>query len=191
MIRHSSKRRRCHAGGESLNFVIICTSADVTPLITTVESIRKTYPKSGLFAMASKSFPKDKLKTLHSVCEVVEAEDTITSQINLGMKHSQVDWNVIVFAGSWVGTSLYRQITAFAKSEDDVLFQVVDGRYNFVEASLHGLVMHRRGFTKVGDFPESKVPHSVIPEMELLKLRWALVAIEKGIQLKGIVGMPV
>jgi hypothetical protein len=175
----------------SFGFVILCPSLDKKSLQNTVESINQIYPKSSIVCTVGNDASEAVIADLKEICEIVPSNDTITSLINVGMKNTKAMWNVIVFAGSWVRPSIYRQFVQFVKDEKDILFQVVDGYTNFVDGSLNGLIVHKNTFVEVGDFPESKLNKPGFKEMELLKLVWATGAISKGCRFKAIMGMKV
>lgn len=134
---------------------------------------------------------KEELTEMIGICNTVKAGNTITSLINCGMKHSDAEWNVIVFAGSWLRTSLLYKAKTFIKSDRDVLFPVVDWKSNFVDGSMNGIVLHRKMFEDAGDFPEGEMQKAGVSDIEMAKLFWSVNAIDKGAIFKAIVGMRV
>lgn len=172
-------------------FIILCPTLEKSLVKNTCDSILQTYPGAPMLCVAGGDISDNVLRELNEVCETIRGHNTITSLINFGMKSTKSMWNVIVFAGSWVRPSIYRQFDCFVKEKKDVLFQVVNGRTNFVEGSMNGIIIHKETFADVGDFPEFRIERPGFCEMELLKLLWAMAAIEKGCRFKAIMGMKV
>lgn len=128
---------------------------------------------------------------MNQICETIKGYDTITSLINVGMKKTKADWNAIVFAGSWVRSNIYRKFDLFVEKEKDILFPVVDGKINFTEGSMNGIIIHKDTFKEVGDFSTAPMQKSGCSDLELIKLFWSLQAIEKGCTFKAIIGMKI
>lgn len=196
MIHRSLKKHaqiECQAAGSpcKFGFVVLCPSLDKNALRNTITSINQLYEGAHTLCVVGDDASDEVLTEFNEVCETVKGHNTITSLINVGLKSTKSLWNVIVFAGSWIRPSLYRQFACFVKDEKDVLFQVVNGHTNFVDGSMNGIVIHKNTFAEVGDFPESRVSKPGFQEMELLKLIWAMAAIEKGCRFKAIMGMRV
>lgn len=173
----------------SFGFVILCPDKNLENLKNTVKSIRSVYPDSLYLCVVGNDVKKDELTAMLAICDTHKGKDTITSLINTGMKKTKSDWNVIVFAGTWLKLAIQRKFNLFAKDEKDILFSVVEGKYDFVDGSMNGIIIHKKTFAEVGDFAASPLLGEKVSEMEIVKLFWALDAIEKGCKFKAIVGM--
>lgn len=175
---------------DKFGFVILCPERNLGGLQNTVNSIRRTYPKSPHLCVVGKDAIKQELDEMSRFCKTIQGENTITSLINRGMAEVEADWNAIVFAGSWITSGLYRKFCLFVKDQRDILFPVVNRKTNFVEGSMNGLIVHRETFREVGKLPG--IMHKTgVNDLELLKLFWAIAAIDKGCHFKAIVGMKV
>lgn len=170
-------------------FVILCPERNVAGLRNTVSSIKQGYPWAKILCVVGNDVTEKELQDMQAICETIVGEDTITSLINLGVKSSQTDWNVLVFAGSWIRSCLYRQFDLFVKKETDILFPVVDGRMNFIDGSMNGIVIHKKALELAGDFP--RMQKAGYNELEMIKTFWAYAAIEQGCRFKAIIGMRV
>ncbi len=137
----------------NFGFVIIYPESNTSGLRRTMESIRKTYPKATIVCSAEDEIAAKESTELAKICPTVNGGVTITGLMNTGIRESGSPWNVIVFAGSWVGGSLYRKFDLFVKEETDILFPVVEGRMNFVEGSMNGIIIHKRALLEAGEFP--------------------------------------
>jgi hypothetical protein len=172
-------------------FVILCPERNLGGLNNTVNSIKSNFPECSYVCAVGDDVQKGELSEMIGICNTVKAGNTITSLINVGMKHSDAEWNVIVFSGSWLNTNLINKAKTFIKSDRDVLFPVVDFKCNFVDGSMNGIVLHRKMFEDAGDFPTGAMQKAGVSDIEMAKLFWAIEAIEKGAIFKGIVGMRV
>lgn len=172
-------------------FIILCPDRNLGGLKNTVNSIKSHFPECSYVCTVGDDVQKDELAEMIGICNTVKAGNTITSLMNSGMKHSDAEWNVIVFAGSWLRTSLLYKAKTFIKSDRDVLFPVVDWKCNFVDGSMNGIIIHRKMFEDAGDFPEGEMQKAGVSDIELAKLFWSANAIEKGAIFKAIVGMRV
>lgn len=172
-------------------FVVLCPERNLGGYQNTVRSINHQYPNAKIIGVVGNDVTTSELAEMDTKCETVMGQDTITSLINVGMKNSKAPWNVIVFAGSWVRGSVYRKFEAFVRDKRDILFPVVDGHYNFVDGSMNGIIIHQDTFAEVGDFSTHNMQKEGHNDLELIKLWWALGAMEKGCLFKAIIGMEV
>jgi hypothetical protein len=183
MTSHSSKPV------PQFGFIILCPEQNTKALKSTVSSITTVYPDHPHIAVAPSTFSKEKIAELSQFCEIVKGKDTITSLLNAGMKKTKSDWNIIVFAGSWLRTSFYR-IFKYAKNDKDILFPVVNRLTNFIDGSMNGIVVHKRTFEEVGPMP-TIMHKDGGNDLELIKTFWSLDAMSKGCIFKAILGMKV
>ena len=124
---------------------------------------------------------KEDVAALKKVYRTYEGKDTITSLINIGMEYAQADWNMLVIAGSYVRPGLDKKFSLFVENDTDILFPIAEGKYLFHKGTLNGIFMRRDTFKLVGDLPEEN-------PLEICKLFWSCVAIEKGCKFKAIAG---
>lgn len=172
-------------------FVILCPERNLGGLKNTVKSLKQAYPGSPYLCVVGNDATKAEIAEFNLVCDTFKGKDTITSLINLGIKKSKIDWNVLIFAGSWLRPSLHRKFDLFVKSEKDILFPVVDRKTNFVDGSMNGIMLHKKTFQEVGEFATAPMQKAGSNDLELIKLFWTLDAIEKGCTFKAIMGMKV
>lgn len=183
------KRRECNT--DSFGFVILCPERNMGGLKNTIGSIKQSYADKQVICVVGDDASKQELLEMNNLCQTIKGGDTITSLMNLGIKKSKADWNVLTFAGSWLRPCIYRKFDLFVKSEKDILFPVVDGKTNFYDGSMNGIILHKKTFEEVGDFNTSPMQKSGQNELELIKLFWSFNAIEKGCNFKAIIGMRV
>ena len=125
---------------------------------------------------------------MKEVCPVHKGKDTITSLVNVGMKKLKHEWGLLMFGGSRVQPYVERKLK-FAESPSDVLFPVVEKRYDFVSSSFNGVMINTKFFQEVGDFPECTMIKEGMNDFEMAKLFWCMAAIEKKATFKGIIGL--
>jgi hypothetical protein len=172
-----------------LGFVILCPNKDDLALRNTVRSIRHYAHRDIIGVVGDNAGPHD-IKKMKEWCDnVYKGKDTITSLMNTGMKRIKNDWALILFEGSIIRPMLERKICRFVTSEKDVIFPIVAGKYDFVEGSCNGILVHRNTFKEVGDFPEIGMSKEGLNELEVSKMFWAEDAIRKGCQFKGVIGV--
>lgn len=173
-----------------VGFVILCPDKNTSGLKLTISSIVTYFDKnSNYLAVVSEDVPTSDLKQMKEICTVHKAKNTITSLINLGMKKLKSQWAFLMFSGSRVQPYAAKKLTMFTKSDKDVLFPVVDRKWDFVEGSFNGVLVNSSFFHEVGDFPDTTFEKTGMNDFELAKLLWALDALKKGAVFKGIVGM--
>lgn len=176
---------------QPFGFIVLCPERNLGGLKNTVNSIKRGYENASVICTIANDANKDEIKEASNLCDVYKGGSTITSLINTGMKKTKENWNIIVFAGSWITPQLRRKFDLFVKDEKDILFPVMWRKTNFIEGSMNGLIIHKKAFKEVGDFPNGPMQKAGVPEMELIKMFWALDAIKLGYVFKAIVGMKV
>lgn len=172
-------------------------------LSNTLESIKKYYPDLDSISI----IPDGKVSDFTPICKTYKStNNTYSSLINCGMNHSKFDWNIIVFAGSWVRPSLENIKKYYIKSEKSVLFSVPSGKIerrdnklfdkaSFAQGSANGLFIHQSVFKELGELPNS--PKLMMPEtlpvndFELIKLEWSYSGIKKGISFIPLFGVAI
>lgn len=170
------KNINCH-------FVIVCHDSNVSGVKNTASSIRGAYPYSVSCVVPQDTHPDD-VEMVKKTCPVSVGGTTITSLLNAGICNGGPEWNFIIMSGSWVRPGLDTKFSYFIENEKDILFPIVDRQINFVDATLNGILVHRKTFEEIGKFADNS-------PLEICKLFWAMDAIEKGCRFKAIVGTQV
>src|SRR6516225_3186865 len=89
-----------------IGFVVLCADNNLGHVRSTIANLQRNYPAAPMIVTVSDSMHADDVKALKKQCETYEGKDTITSLINVGMKHAKADWNMLVIAGSYVRPNL-------------------------------------------------------------------------------------
>ena len=100
------------------------------------------------------------------------------------MKNAPADWNFVVVAGTILRKDMHIRFGRFVEKDTDILFPVAEGKYNFIDATINGLFMHKDMFKQVGDWDTNT-------SLELCKTLWAGYAVEKGCKFKAITNMKI
>lgn len=173
-----------------VGFIVLCPDRSPAGLKNSIGSIRYNCYDRNCIAVVPKAISPKEIIELKEYCPTIhKGQDTITSLINTGMKRLKSEWGFIIFAGSRVPSYIEKKFTSFVKSDKDVLYPIVEGKYNFVEGAFNGVLFNKAFFKEVGDFPTATMQKAGLNDFELAKLLWSLDAIEKGVMFKGIVGM--
>lgn len=172
-----------------VGFLILNPERNVAGLKSTLGSIRHyAYNRESICIVGNDANTKE-IKEMKEYCQTHKGENTMTSLINVGMKKMQHDWAFLLFSGSRIPTFLERKFSIFCKDPKDVLFPVVDGKYNFVEGSFNGVLINTKTFREIGEFPDVVMENQGKNDFEIAKMFWAAKALEHGIKFKAIVGM--
>ena len=124
---------------------------------------------------------RSEMYEMKKICPVYKGKDTISSLINVAMRHSTGDWVFLLFAGTVARQKLDEKFSFYISSEKDILYPVANGKFNFIDATLNGLFMNRKTFKEIGEFNEEG-------HLEMVKAEWAMSAIECGCKFKAILG---
>jgi hypothetical protein len=173
-----------------VGFIVLCPDRSPAALKNTVGSVRYSCYDRECIAVTPKETTAKEVKELKEYCQTYKGKETITSLVNIGMKRLKHEWGFVVFAGSRAMPFLERK-WAFARSNKDILYPIVDKKCNFVEGSFNGVLFNREFFKEVGDLPDSPMEKQGLNDFEFAKLLWASDAINQGAVFKGIVGMRV
>lgn len=172
-----------------VGFVILCPERNIGGLKNTLGSIRFHSYNRDSICVVGKDTTSTELADMNKFAPTFKGEDTITSLINIGMKKIKHDWACILFSGSRIPAYIEKKIAVWAGSESDVLFPVVDRKWEFSEGSFNGVVINTKFFAKVGDFPAVAMMKAGLNDFEFAKMLWAMQAAEHGCKFKAIVGM--
>lgn len=174
-----------------LGFVILCPDRSTAGLKNSLGSIKlRSYQRDSICVVDKSSTTKD-VKDLKDLCPTYKGKDTITSLINTGMKKIKNEWVCMIFGGSRIPHNIEKKLSLFCKKDSDVIYPLVENKYNFVDGSFNGVTINKNFFEKVGDFPDQKMKKDGLNDFELAKLLWADAAMEHGVVFKGILGMRV
>lgn len=163
-------------------FIILNPESNPSLLKNTVNSISNKFEKAQYICATEKTVKTDSFKEMKAICPTFKGEGTYTSLMNVGMKHAPAEWNFFIMAGTYVRPQLDQKFSFFMENEKDILFPIVENKYNFVDATLNGLLVHKTCFKEVGNMAE-------IGPFEVCKLMWALDAMDKGYKFKAILGV--
>jgi len=105
----------------------------------------------------------------------------MTSLIDAACKIAKTEWLFFVFAGSYMPKNADNKNSKYAQDYKDVVFPVVNRQWNFVDATMNGLLISKQFHEEVGDFGSGN-------HLDITKLIWADRAIQKGVKFKAIVG---
>lgn len=162
-------------------FVILCPEHAVNLLKCTANSIKTRYKEIPYICATDNSANTEDLKEMKAICPTYKGKNTFSSLINIGMKNAPAEWNFIICAGANVTWGISEKFAYFIESENDVLFPIADKKYNFIEATLNGLLINKKTWKMVG-------PMENEGEIEMVKAIWGCKALEKGVQFKAIAG---
>lgn len=172
-----------------VGFVILLPDRNVAALRNTLWSIESYGYKRESVCAVGNDVQDEELKNLKQYCQTFKGDDTITSLINLGMKKLNQEWGFIMFGGSRIPQYIEKKFSYFCQKESDILFPVVDRKMNFVEGSFNGVMINKKFFKEVGDFPTTDMQKQGYNDFEMAKMFWALDAIDHGATFKAMVGM--
>jgi len=172
-----------------VSFLILCPDKKMSGLKNTLGSIRFNSYNRESICIVGDNTDATEIKDFKELCETHKGGDTITSLINLGIKKIKTEWVFIIFAGSRIPTFIEKKLQMFAKQEEDVLFPVVEKKYDFVEGSFNGVMINKNFFKKVGEFQTTKMPKAGLTDFEFSKMLWAINALDHKVSFKAIVGM--
>lgn len=172
-----------------VGIVILCPDRNVAGLRNTLGSVKHhTYDRESI-CVVDDAIPTEALREFKQFCETHKGDNTITSLINTGMKKVKHDWAFLVFGGSRIQPNVEHKFSQWVKKDTDILFPVVDMKWNFVDGSFNGVLINKKFFADVGDFPSQTMQKSGLNDFEFAKMLWSIDAIEKGCTFKAIVGM--
>lgn len=163
-------------------FVILCPDRNLGGLKATIRSAAGRYPDAPKIIVVPGSISNKELQEFKVLGDVVKGRDTYTSMINEGLGRTKTEWNFIVFAGSIVKYRFYHKYSYFLEDNKDILFPIADGKYNFIDGTMNGILIHKNAIKDIGDMPEEDMP------LETAKLIWASNAVTNGYRFKAIAG---
>lgn len=162
-------------------FVILAPEHSKNLINITYNSINYHYPDSSSITVIDSKATKEETAEIKEICPVYKGKDTITSLINVGMRHAPSDWVFLIFSGTIVRQRLNEKFSFYIGSEKDILFPVANRKYNFIDGTLNGLFINKKTFKEVGEMNDEG-------SLEFVKAEWAMSAIEYGCKFKAIIG---
>jgi len=181
-----------------LGYIIINPEKNLTKLKVSVLSIRNSHTVGEpeiIHILPKDVSMADMKKFKESWPPTHKGGDTITSLINAGFDKIKSTWGMVVFAGANFKGRIQLKYSMFVDSEKDVLYPLVAGKYNFVDATTNGLTMRKKFFQEIGNFPENYMWKLVEENEEVItnsfdvcKLLWSFNAINKEAKFKAVIG---
>lgn len=172
-------------GEHHLTFAVLCPDNNIGMLRSSRSSIAAYHPTSPILAVTSKQTVKADVAEMETFCPTYRGGNTISSLLDEGLKRAKTPWVIFFVAGNWYKPGVFRRLKCSIKSEHDILFPVIDRKWVFDEATIHCLTMPKQAGKDVGVFGDTSL------SLQECKLLWAVGAIEKGYQFKGLVGVPI
>jgi hypothetical protein len=139
---------------------------------STVVNLVKTYD---FFVIAPNNTSKKEYKYT-----TFFGENSIAALCNEGIRRCRKDWAYIVFAGSKIRKYVDLKLSKYVESDKDVVFPVVNRKWNFIDGTLNGMLINKNFYSSVGNFKD-------LNDLQLTKLEWAEKALAKGVRFKAIV----
>ena len=118
--------------------MIICPDNSLSLLKSTANSIKSKYYDHPFICVANGSATVEDVAMMKCICPTYKGKKTISSMINVGLRHAPADWAFIVFSGSFLPGKMDEKFSFFINSEKDILFPIVNRKTNFIDE--HGTV---------------------------------------------------
>lgn len=167
-----------------LGVIILCPDRKEASLKITVSSVKyHLYNRDVISVVGNDASPHD-FKKFKELCPTYKGRETLASLINTGFKRLEHEWGLLIFAGGRFCQFTERKFY-FAQDEKDILFPVVDINRSFLNASLDGVLINKKTFDAIGDWPEYTHENG----FDDSKLVWTAGAQEYGCKFKAIVGL--
>lgn len=166
------------------SFVIICSDNSLSLLKSTANSIKSKYYDHPFICVANGSATVEEVAAMKAICPTYKGKKTISSMINVGLRHAPADWAFIVFSGSFLPGKMDEKFSFFINSEKDILFPIINRKTNFIDGTWNGLLINKKTFREVGEFEDDG-------EFEHIKCEWACNALNYGCKFKAILGSKV
>lgn len=173
----------------NIGFVILCPNSNVRELKATAASIRRHCYDRRIVAMIPTGTSMATLREMKTICSVHRGKDTLTSLINGGMRWCDDERAFILFAGSKVSSRLEHKLDEFCRSENDVLFPIIEGKWTFVDGSFDGVSISKTLFKQAGEFQNQTAPAGGLNDFQMSKLLWADQAVKHKALFKAVMGL--
>jgi hypothetical protein len=149
----------------------------------TLKVLSKIFENHPCLVVGDNNFPKeesDKLKC--KFFKTTKSKNKFFDLINLALKKTETEWNLIITAGSYIKYSFYQRIQNMNPKENEIFYPLKYNKYNFFDADFNGIFLHKERFEKIGDFKSQE-------NFEHSKVFWNQTAIENGTIFKGLLGL--
>lgn len=168
---------------QNLDYGFVILSLEHNPRLVscTTNSIRNRYPDTKYICITEQSVCSNDIRELKHICPTYRGKNTVTSLINSGMKHAPAEWNIFVMAGVTLRNRIPQKYSYFIEDEKDIVFPIADGKTNFIDGTINGLMIHKKTFKEIG-------PLEDIEDMSNCKAVWAAMALVQGCRFKAIAG---
>jgi len=173
-----------------VGFLILSPDRNIAGLKNTIGSINllRHYNNKCVCVVGEDATTRD-VKEMKELCPVFKGKDTITSLINTGMKKIKNEWACMLFGGTRIPKIVEKKLETFCKLENEIIYPLIENKYNFIECCFNGVVINTKFFQKVGEFPEFTMQKFGMNDFEFAKMLWALDALKHGAIFKGVLGM--
>lgn len=162
----------------NLTVCVICTNSVGSGIKRTIESCFYLDHPCENIILVKNDFDTNQLES--SWGRVVSGGTAITDMIDLGCKNAKTDWVYFVLAGTRLQKRIDSKNALHVTSYRDVLFPVINRKWNFIDATLNGLLLNKNFHQEVGDFGSGN-------DLVVTKLIWAEKALHLGVKFKAIV----
>lgn len=164
-----------------LGVIILCPDRKEVALKITASSARyNLYNRDIISIVGNDASPHD-FKNFKEYCPTYKGKNTIASLINTGFKRLEHEWGLLIFAGNRFSQFAEHKFN-FARNKKDIIFPVTERNCNFLETPLDGLLVNKKTFDAIGNWPEKN-------DLNYSKLIWMASAQEYGCKFKAIVGL--
>ncbi len=165
---------------KGLGFVVLCLDDLPSEVRLTLAGIKNLFEDAPIRLVMPTRLACDERDRYKSFGVPIDMGDkTITGMINTGVYNSKSDWNLVVMAGAKVTQNLVKKYLYFCRRDKDFVYPVVERRWAFSEASINGLMFNRDCCPAA---PEGE------PDIMVAKTLWGADIVQKGGQMKAIIG---
>lgn len=150
---------------KDFGFIILSPTGAYPKVKTTFKSIELRYPEASSICTIPTGISPEDISYLKRISPVYRGKNTITSLFNTGLKNGHKQWNIFVMEGAVIRPRTIERIARFIESEKDVIYPITmerdrDGyptsiHDKFHNCSINGITIHKKLFTKVGNFSPS------------------------------------
>ncbi len=162
-------------------FIVLCPNCNLGQLKSTINSIGSYYKETNAVIIMPNDCKKDAINESSKLATTYTSNNNLAAMINTGMSNACSEWNFIILAKGWLRSRLDIKYSYFIESQKDILFPIIGRKLNFFESELHLILIHKKSFKDIGQFPIANL-------FETSKLMWTGKALEKGYRFKGVVG---
>ncbi|CAE7860328.1 unnamed protein product [Symbiodinium microadriaticum] len=144
----------------------IALSKETSLRVSTRSTKHHLYNRDCICVVGNDASPHD-FKKFKEYCPTYKGRDTIASLINTGFKRLEHEWGLLIFAGNRFQQFTERKFF-FAQKETDILFPVHNQKSNFLDAPLDCLLINKKTFDTIGNWPEYKDDKNALEHSKLV-----------------------